>query len=70
MAKVSIVYDRVGNTLDVWFTKPQKALCEEVGDGVILKKNKQGRVVGFEKINFLARGEKILSKRDFETRVA
>ena len=65
MAKVTLVYDRTGNTLDVWFTKPQKALCEEVGDGLILKKNKRGRVLGFEKLNFLARGEKLLSKRDF-----
>lgn len=72
MAKITVVYDQLGNTLDVWFTKPQKALCEEVGDGIVLKKNKRGQVLGFEKLNFLGRGEKSLSKRDFhfETRVA
>ena len=53
MDKVSVVFDRVGNSLDVWFTKPQKAICEEVGYGIILKKNKRGRIIGFEKINFL-----------------
>ena len=30
MAKVTVFYDRVGNTLDVWFTKPQKVICEEL----------------------------------------
>ena len=72
MAKVSVVYDREGNTLDVWFTKPQKAISEEVGHGVILKKNKRGRILGFEKINFLARGRKINSRSDLklDTKVA
>ncbi len=66
MAKVTVIYDRVGNTLDVWFTKPQKIICEEVGHGVILKKNKKGRVLGFEKINFLPHGKKIRSKTDLK----
>jgi Protein of unknown function (DUF2283) len=72
MAKVTVVYDREGNTLDVWFTKPQKAISEEVGHGIVLKKNKRGRVLGFEKINFLAPGEKILRSSDlhFEAKVA
>ena len=64
MAKISVVYDREGNTLDVWFTKPQKAISEEVGHGVILKKDKKGRILGFEKINFLARGQKITFNKD------
>lgn len=66
MAKVSVIFDRVGNTLDVWFTKPQKAISEEVGHGVILKKDKRGRILGFEKINFLARGQRINSKNDLK----
>jgi hypothetical protein len=66
MAKVSVFYDREGNTLDVWFTKPQKAISEEVGHGVILKKDKRGRILGFEKINFLARGQRIASKNDLK----
>lgn len=64
MAKVTVIYDREGNTLDVWFAKPQKAICEEVGHGIILKKDKKGHVLGFEKINFLARGQKISSLHD------
>lgn len=72
MAKVSVIYDREGNTLDVWFTKPQKAISEEVGHGVILKKDKRGHILGFEKINFLPRGQKIVSKHDLrlEAKVA
>jgi len=64
MAQVTVYYDRRGNTLDVWFTHPQKVICEEVGNDVILKKNKRGRVVGVEMINFLPRGQKIQSLRD------
>ena len=72
MAKVTVIYDREGNTLDVWFTKPQKAICEEVGHGVILKKDKRGRILGFEKLNFLTKGNKIVSQSDlrFESKVA
>ena len=57
MAKVRVFYDRVGNTLDVWFSKPQKVICEELDYGIILKRNKRGQVVGFEKINFLNKTE-------------
>jgi hypothetical protein len=72
MAKVTVVYDRQGNTLDVWFTKPQKAICEEVGHGIILKKSRKGRILGFEKINFLARGQQIVTLHDLrlEAKVA
>jgi len=66
MAKVSVVYDREGNTLDVWFTKPQKTVNEEVGHGVILKKDKKGRILGFEKINFLTRGQRISFNKDLK----
>ena len=55
MAKITVVYDKVGNTLDVWFSKPQKAVCEEVGHGVVLKKDAKGNVIGFEKINFFSK---------------
>lgn len=66
MAKVTVLYDKEGNTLDVWFVKPQKAICEEVGHGVILKKNHGGRILGFEKLNFLPRGQHIHSRQDLQ----
>ena len=71
MAKIKVVYDKVGNTLDVWFGKPQKTICEEVGHGVILKKDKKGNVVGFEKINFFPRGASNRTKHlEIESMVA
>lgn len=64
MEKIRIVYDHVGNTLDVWFTKPRKAICEEMGSGVILKKDKKGKVIGFEKLNFLPKKERAFPKKE------
>ena len=57
MEKVIVTYDRVGNTLDVWFGKPCKTICEEIGSGVIIKKNKKGEIVGFEKLNYIPSAE-------------
>ena len=54
MAQVKVFYDQVGNTLTVWFSDPNdEYICEETGDEVVLMKDKSGRVIGFEKLNFL-----------------
>ncbi|HUV88425.1 MAG TPA: DUF2283 domain-containing protein [Anaerolineae bacterium] len=54
MAQVKVFYDQVGNTLTVWFSDPKdEYICEETGDEVVLMKDKSGRVIGFEKLNFL-----------------
>ena len=53
MAEVSVLYDRQGRTLTVWFDDPhQEHICEETGDEVVLMKDSAGRVIGFEKLNF------------------
>jgi uncharacterized protein YuzE len=53
MEQVKVFYDHTGNTLTVWFGNPQdEYICEETGDEVILMKDQQGRVIGFEKLNF------------------
>lgn len=53
MAQVKVFYDPAGNTLTVWFGDPQEeCVAEETGDEVILMKDKLGRVIGFEKLNF------------------
>ena len=53
MVKVKVYYDQTGNTLTVWFDNPQaEYICEETGDEVVLMKDKSGRVIGFEKLNF------------------
>jgi len=53
MEKVKVYYDKTGNTLTVWFgDSQQEYICEETGDEVILMKDKNDRVLGFEKLNF------------------
>lgn len=54
MAQVKVFHDRLGNTLTVWFGAPEdEAEVEETGDEVLLMKDKNGQVIGFEKLNFL-----------------
>jgi len=53
MAEVNVFYDRDGKTLTVWFAeRRQEYVCEETGDEVVLMKDRAGRVIGFEKLNF------------------
>ena len=53
MEQLKVFYDRTGNTLTVWFGEPEEEyVCEETGDEVILMKDRQGHVIGFEKLNF------------------
>jgi hypothetical protein len=53
MAEVSVLYDREGRTLTVWFSdRRREHVCEETGDEVVLMKDSAGRVIGFEKLNF------------------
>ena len=56
MDKVRVYFDRTGNTLTVWFDDPAKeSVCEEVGGDVVLMKDRRGRVIGFERLNYLTR---------------
>ena len=53
MAEIKVFYDREGKTLTVWFAdRSQEHLCEETGDEVVLMKDRDGHVIGFEKLNF------------------
>ena len=53
MAQIKVYYDREGNTLTVWFGDPREEyVCEETGDEVVLMKNREGQVIGFEKLNY------------------
>jgi len=50
-----IHHDRTGNTVTVWFDDPRKeSICEEIGDDVVLIKDVEGRVIGFERLDFLS----------------
>jgi uncharacterized protein YuzE len=54
--KVRVYYDRTGNTLTVWFDDPaRESFCEEIGDDTVLMKDRRGRVIGFERLNYLSR---------------
>lgn len=56
MDKVRVYHDRTGNTLTVWFDDPKKEhICEEIADDVVLMKDRRGRVIGFERLNYLSR---------------
>ncbi|MBI3463515.1 MAG: DUF2283 domain-containing protein [Planctomycetes bacterium] len=55
MEKLRIYFDREGNTLSVWFDDPKKEhVCEESEDDVVLIKDREGRVIGFERLNYLS----------------
>lgn len=54
MDKIKIILNRESNTLDVWFDDAEKEfICEETGEEIILKKDKNNKVIGFEKLNIL-----------------
>ena len=53
MAKIKVIHDRIGEILTIYFDDPEKTeVCEETGEGVILIKNKNNQVIGFEKLYF------------------
>jgi hypothetical protein len=55
MGKLRVYYDRAGNSLTVWFDDPKKEhVCEETDDDVVLVKDRRGRVIGFERLNYLS----------------
>ncbi len=54
MEKIRIYYDKEGNTLIVWFgDSMDEYICEETGEELILMKDKNGHILGFEKLNYL-----------------
>lgn len=68
MQKLKIYYDEKGKTLSVWFDDPKKeVVCQEVGDGIILSKDKTGTVIGFEKLYVTLPMEKGVTSFPIET---
>ncbi len=61
VARVKIFHDRVGNSLVVWFGNPEEEYeVEETGDEILLMKDREGKVIGVEKLNFPT-GDTVLS---------
>ncbi len=53
MINVKVYYDREANTLTVWFGDPaNEYVAEETGEEIVLMKDREGKVIGFEKLNF------------------
>ena len=50
---IKLIHDAVGETITVYFDDPENAkVCEETGEGVILIKDKDNNVIGFERLYF------------------
>ena len=70
MIEINVYYDPMGNTLTVWFVdRSSEYLCEETGGEVILMKNQQGEVIGFEQLNYTVSANTNL-KISLETAIA
>jgi len=55
MEKMMIIFNKEGNTLDIWFDSPKKEfISEETGEETILKKDRRGRIIGIERLNFMS----------------
>ena len=53
MAKIKLIHDEIGHTLTIWIGDPSKeAVCEETVDEIVVMKDKKGRVLGLELLNY------------------
>lgn len=53
MDKIKVIHYEAGETLTVWFDDPQKEhICEETRDEVVLMKEVEGRLIGFEMLHY------------------
>ena len=67
MEKIKIIFTKETNTLDIWFDDPKKEwVCEETGEDIILKKDKQGIVIGIEKLHASSRIKKQVTELPME----
>ena len=61
-AALRVYYDADGKTLTVWFDDPNKEfVAEETGEEVVIIKDRDGRVIGFERLNFVLESDQDLS---------
>jgi uncharacterized protein YuzE len=64
MKPIKIVYDEKGNTLHVRLSDKKEAYCREsdVGKEIVYSIAEDGSVIGFEILNYIAKGERKPSK--------
>ena len=54
MKPIKLFFDKKGNTLNVWFDDPAKeSVSEETSEEIIIVKDKKGKVIGIEVLNYL-----------------
>jgi uncharacterized protein YuzE len=60
MKPIKITYDKKGNTLYLRFSDKKEAYCREsdIGKEVVYSIAGDGSIIGFEILNFLAKGER------------
>ncbi len=67
MEKIKIIFTKETNTLDIWFDDPKKEwVCEETGEDIVLKKDKNGTVIGIEKLHASSSIKKQLTELPME----
>ncbi|MBI2649862.1 DUF2283 domain-containing protein [Candidatus Woesearchaeota archaeon] len=67
MKPIKIFFDKVGNTLNVWFDDQAK---EAVAEEIVIVKDKKGKVIGFEVLNYLSSSDlKDLKKLPVKTEI-
>ena len=58
---VKVYYDAEGKTLTVWFDDPENEfIAEETGEEVIIIKDRNQKVIGFERLNFILEADQDL----------
>ena len=57
MEKMNFFYDDEADVLDISIGKPKRALSEEIGNDIVVRKDQKGKVVGFTILNFEKRAE-------------
>ena len=59
MNKIKLHYDAEGDILDIFFGKPAKAISEEKGDDILVRKDPHTeKILGYTILNFLKRSKK------------
>lgn len=51
MDRVIVFYHKDSDTMNIWFGNPEdEFICEEAEEGIILKKDKNVKTIGIEKL--------------------
>jgi len=60
MNQLKIIHDTGGKTLTIWFDEPKhEAVAEEIGQDIVVMKDKSGTVIGYEKLNYISSDQEL-----------